>query len=103
MKEMFQFALRSLKRRKAGGPDGLNSDFYKDFEDKLIQDLCTASNAILQGDEPPRSFLEAVIIPLRKKEIQIMRWTIGRYHCSKPVTRYSQKYSQLGYNGFWED
>ena len=60
-------AIRALDRRKAAGPDGLNNDFLKDFQALLASALVTIGNELLQGRTPPHSFLECLIIPLRKK------------------------------------
>ena len=60
-------AIRALDRHKAAGPDGLNNDFLKDFQALLAPALVTIGNELLQGRTPPHSFLEGLIIPLRKK------------------------------------
>ena len=60
-------AVTSLSRHKAAGPDGLNNDFYKYTPALLVSALVAISNQILEGADPPPSFLEALIIPLRKK------------------------------------
>lgn len=60
-------AVAALSRQKAAGPDGLNNDFYKDTGALLVPALLTISNQILHGEPMPPSFLEAMIIPLRKK------------------------------------
>jgi len=59
-------ALRGLNRNKGAGPDGLNNDFYKDYGDIMAEKLLPVLNAMLQGAQPPASFLEALVIPLRK-------------------------------------
>ena len=48
-------------------PDGLNNDFYKDTSALLVPALVVVSNEILHGKHMPPSFLEALVIPLRKK------------------------------------
>lgn len=60
-------AIDHLKRHKNGGTTGLNHDFYKDFKDELAPGLTKLFNAILQGNAVPSAFLEATIVPLRKK------------------------------------
>ena len=60
-------AIASLSRHKAAGADGLSNDFIKDFQALLAPALVTIGNDILQGRTPPASFLEGLIIPLRKK------------------------------------
>jgi len=60
-------AVASLNRHKAAGPDGLNNDFYKDAQAVLVPAMVAISNELLKGGDPPASFLEALIIPLKKK------------------------------------
>ncbi|KAE9032264.1 hypothetical protein PR003_g5465 [Phytophthora rubi] len=60
-------AIAALNRHKAAGPDGLNNDFYKDTQALMVPALERVCNGIMNGDEMPPSFLEALIIPLRKK------------------------------------
>ena len=60
-------AIAGLSRRKSAGPDGLNNDFFKDTTALMVPALVRVSNAIMTGADPPPSFLEALIIPLRKK------------------------------------
>ncbi|OWZ16004.1 reverse transcriptase [Phytophthora megakarya] len=60
-------AVRGLSRRKAGGEDGLNNDFYADYADVIAPKLAQTCNSLLQGAPPPASFLKAVVGPLRKK------------------------------------
>jgi hypothetical protein len=60
-------AFTELNHHKAAGPDGLNNDFYKDTQAILVSVMVVIGNEILQGGEPPPSFLEGLIIPLRKK------------------------------------
>jgi hypothetical protein len=52
---------------KAAGADGLNNDFFKDAQSLLVPAMVAIGNEILKGSEPPLSFLERIIIPLRKK------------------------------------
>ena len=60
-------AIRALSRQKALGTDGLGNDFYKDLQSLLVPPLVGIANEITNGAQPPRSFMEALIIPLRKK------------------------------------
>jgi exonuclease III len=60
-------AVVSLKRHKAAGEDELNNDFYKDTQAVFVPALVKIGNELLQGGNPPPSFLKALIIPLRKK------------------------------------
>ncbi|GMF54113.1 unnamed protein product [Phytophthora fragariaefolia] len=60
-------AIAALNRHKAAGPDGLNSDFFKDAEGVLAPSMTTIGNELLDGGEPPPSFLDALSIPLLKK------------------------------------
>jgi exonuclease III len=60
-------AISDLNRHKAAGPDGLNNDFFKDIEALLVPAMVAIGNELLQGAEPPKSFLGSLIIPLRKK------------------------------------
>jgi hypothetical protein len=60
-------AIAALSRHKAAGGDGLNNDFFKDHQALLVNAMVAIGNELLQGAEPPASFLEGLIIPLRKK------------------------------------
>ena len=60
-------ATTSLSRHKAAGADGLSKYFIKDYQALLASALVTIGNDILQGQTPPVSFLEELIIPLWKK------------------------------------
>ena len=60
-------AITGLNWHKAAGPDGLNIDFYKDNQAILAPAMVITENELLQGRDPPPSFLEGLIIPLRKK------------------------------------
>ena len=60
-------AVSELSRHKTAGPDGLNNDFFKDTSALMVPALLTVSNEILFGAPMPPSFLEALVIPLRKK------------------------------------
>ena len=60
-------AIAGLHRHKAAGPDGLNNDFYKDNQAILAPAMVILGNELLNGKDPPPSFLEGLIIPLRKK------------------------------------
>ncbi|KAE9336200.1 hypothetical protein PR003_g12635 [Phytophthora rubi] len=60
-------AVAALNRHKAAGPDGLNNDFVKDMQSLLVPAMVAISNELLKGGDPPPSFLEALIIPLKKK------------------------------------
>ncbi|KAE9273288.1 hypothetical protein PR003_g29950, partial [Phytophthora rubi] len=60
-------AIRSLNRHRAAGPDGLNNDFFKDYQALLVPAMVAIGNELLKGGDPPPSFLEGLIIPLRKK------------------------------------
>ncbi|KAG3117770.1 hypothetical protein PI125_g3462 [Phytophthora idaei] len=56
-------AISTLNRHK----DGLNNDLFKDAQALLAPAMVAISNEFLQGGTPPQSFLEELIIPLRKK------------------------------------
>eukprot|EP00644_Phytophthora_capsici_P008774 jgi/Phyca11/131860/e_gw1.118.5.1 len=60
-------AINGLQRHKAAGADGLNNDFYLDLAPVMVPRLAVVCNEILQGQAPPESFLQAVVVPLRKK------------------------------------
>jgi hypothetical protein len=60
-------AIAALSRHKAAGGDGLNNDFFKDHQAPLVSAMVAIGNKLLQGGEPPKSFLEGLILPLRKK------------------------------------
>ena len=59
-------AISGLSRLKSAGVDGLNNDFYKDTSALLVPALVQLSNQIRAEADPPPSFIEALIIPLRK-------------------------------------
>ena len=60
-------AIRALSRHKAPGTDGLGNDFHKDLQSLLVPPLVEIANEIILGALPPKSFMEALIISLRKK------------------------------------
>ncbi|KAE9036079.1 hypothetical protein PR001_g9006 [Phytophthora rubi] len=60
-------AIAALNRHKAAGADGLNNDFFKDAQAVLVPAMLAIGNELLKGGGPPASFLEGLIIPLRKK------------------------------------
>ena len=55
-----------LNSHKAAGSDGINNEFLN-FQALLAPALVNIGNELLQGSTPPASFLEGLIIPLRKK------------------------------------
>lgn len=61
-------AVADLNRQKAARPDGLNNDFYIETQAVLVPILVSISNDLLKGGDPPASFLEALIISLKKKD-----------------------------------
>ena len=65
--EEVQQAIRSLHRGKAAGSDGLTNDFYKDFSNCVGEPLKKLFNDILKGYALPKSFTEAIILPLSKQ------------------------------------
>ena len=76
-------AITGLDRHKSADPNGLHNDFYKDTAALMVPALVSISNLILAGSEVPSSFLESLIIPLRKKAITTMPWIIDRFLCCK--------------------
>ena len=60
-------AIDALNRHKAAGTDGLNNDFFKDTQSVLASAMVAIGNEILRGGHPPQSFLNGLIIPLRKQ------------------------------------
>ncbi|KAG1698206.1 hypothetical protein DVH05_015196 [Phytophthora capsici] len=66
-------AIDALNRHKAAGGDGLNNDFFKDMQALLVLAMVAIGNKLLQGGDPPLSFLQDLIIPLRKKETRTTR------------------------------
>ncbi|OWZ03278.1 hypothetical protein PHMEG_00025022, partial [Phytophthora megakarya] len=50
-------AICQLSRDKSGGTTGLSHDFFKDFQDEMRY----------KGAAVPETFLDAVVVPLRKK------------------------------------
>ena len=60
-------AIGALNRHKAAGADGLNNDFFKDTQAVLAPATVAIGNEFLNGGHPPQSFLEGLIIPLRKQ------------------------------------
>uniref|UniRef100_A0AAV1UCF0 Endonuclease/exonuclease/phosphatase domain-containing protein n=1 Tax=Peronospora matthiolae TaxID=2874970 RepID=A0AAV1UCF0_9STRA len=95
-------AVSGLSRHKSAGLDGLNNDFYKDTSALLVPALVQLSNQILAGADPPPSFLEALIIPLRKRETRRMRWITDRFLYSKPATRSLRKCWQHDCNAYYQ-
>ena len=64
--EEVQQAIRSLHRGKAAGSDGLPNDFYKDFKLAVETPMTKLFNDIMKGQALPKSFAEAIILPLPK-------------------------------------
>jgi len=60
-------AIRSMKNRKAPGPDGYPIEFYKAFVPKLIPLLCLVYNKSLKPEKLPTSMTQATISVLPKK------------------------------------
>ena len=60
-------AITGFNLHKAAGPDGLNNDSYKDTQAILAPAMVIIGNELLQGRDPPPSFVEGFIILLRKK------------------------------------
>ncbi|GMF46019.1 unnamed protein product [Phytophthora fragariaefolia] len=60
-------AIEQLPRDKSGGSSGLSHDVFKDFKAELVGSLTAVYQAILNGAAVPKSFLDAVVVPLRKK------------------------------------
>ena len=60
-------AITALNLYKAAGYDGLNNDFYKETQAILVPAMFSFRNELLQGRDPPPSFLESLIISLHKK------------------------------------
>ena len=84
-------AIDALNRHKAAGTDGLNNDFFKDTQSVLASAMVAIGNEILHGGHPSQSFLNELIIPLRKQVILRMRWITDQSHFYKTVTRYSRR------------
>ena len=59
-------AITLINRHKATGPDELNDDFLKDFQVLLAPALVNITN-YCRDALPPASFLEGLIIPIRKR------------------------------------
>ncbi|TYZ58091.1 hypothetical protein PybrP1_001413 [[Pythium] brassicae (nom. inval.)] len=59
-------AIRALLRHKAPGPDQLPNGFFADCKNVLISWLTPLFNKIKAGGPMPASFVEGLIIPLRK-------------------------------------
>lgn len=66
-KDEVKVAIDALNRHKAAGGDGLNNDFFKDTQALLVPAIVAIGDKVLQGGDPPLSFLQGLIIPLRKK------------------------------------
>ncbi|KAK1929575.1 LINE-1 retrotransposable element ORF2 protein [Phytophthora citrophthora] len=60
-------AINQLPRGKSGGTTGLSHDFFKDFKVEMAECLTMVYRAIQKGAEVPSTFLDAVVVPLRKK------------------------------------
>lgn len=59
--------INQLPRDKSGGSSRLSHDFYKDFKEELAECLVEVYRAIQNGALVPESFLDVIIVPLRKK------------------------------------
>ena len=60
-------AIEGLNRHKAAGADGINNDLFKDTQAIMAPAMVAVSNELLQGGLPSASFLEGIIISLRKQ------------------------------------
>lgn len=60
-------ATRSMKNRKAPGPDGYPIEFYKAFASKLIPLLCLVYSESLKQEKLPTSMTQGTIYVLPKK------------------------------------
>ena len=61
-------AIKGLQSGKAPGPDGLSSEFYKEFHDLLIDPLLNMFNDSFKRGILPRSLREAHISLILKKD-----------------------------------
>lgn len=59
-------ALKSMKNNKAPGKDGIPTDLYKQFELEMIAPMKRLFNKALEEKEMPKSWGEAVVVPLYK-------------------------------------
>ena len=84
-------AIDALNRHKAAGTDLIHNDFYKNTQSVLASAMVAIGNEILHGGHPSQSFLNELIIPLRKQVILRMRWITDQSHFYKTVTRYSRR------------
>ena len=61
--------IRTLKRRKAVGPDEIPAEFYKRNEEILSKYITEIINVIFQGNyDLPRTWTEGVLCTLNKKK-----------------------------------
>ena len=84
-------AIEALNRHKAAGTDLIHNDFYKNTQSVLASAMVAIGNEILHGGHPSQSFLNELIIPLRRQVILRMRWITDQSHFYKTATRYSRR------------
>ena len=77
-------------RQKAAKPDGLDSDSLKIPSDYMPA-LVIVSNEIRIGAAMPPSFLEDLILPLRKRGTSQTQRTTDPSPCSKPAIKFAPK------------
>ena len=61
-------AVKGLNQHKSAGLDGLNNDYYKETTSVMVSALVNIRNKILEGSGLLPSFLESLVLPLRKKD-----------------------------------
>ncbi|OWZ21907.1 hypothetical protein PHMEG_0003458 [Phytophthora megakarya] len=63
-----RYAIDQLPRVNKGGTKGISHDFYKVINDEIAECLTAVYRAIQKRAAVPKSFLEAVVVPLKTKE-----------------------------------
>ncbi|XP_015272169.1 PREDICTED: epithelial chloride channel protein-like [Gekko japonicus] len=59
--------IKGLKNNKVTGPDGLPSEFYKTFQEPLLDHLLKVCNGVLLQGVLPRSWAESIITVIHKE------------------------------------
>lgn len=61
-------AMKGMKNNKAAGIDGIPTDLYKLFKDHFLGPMCDLFNVIMEKEATPKSWGQAVILPLFKNK-----------------------------------
>jgi len=64
--EEIRETIAHLKNNKSPGVDGFSGEFYKAFVNELAPNLCKMFNYVLQDEDPPHSWSDAIITVIHK-------------------------------------